>query len=500
MTADFAESAGSDSESSRSTEVFAPRNIAEVPASSFITKKKGLIKDAVAGRDRDRLRRLAMSKGGLLTDELRAMAWPILLGCDLNLFYDSDWRSLQPHSDESQISLDTARAFVYYPENMSESFRKTSQQELNDLVVNVLRHHPDLSYFQGYHDVASVLYLVLGPQLAFPVLRHITLNQLRDFMMPDLDPSLAHLRLIPPLLQQLDKALSHQLRFTGPQYALASIITMYAHSIESYEDITLLYDFFFAVEDMSLQIYLFVVILISRREELLAFDPEDHEILEVKISQFPKIMSIKLSDALPRALALREQHPPETLLPEWNAISRYSVLKSVRPVYSATSLSKTDRTIPPLVEPKSDFKPLILQDDGFEHILMEGDQQMPDYSWVNYVTDLQLKESKKKMAKDASRREKEKDRRRLQESKRKSIIFALPFFGQSAGTTKSKLELKSNNISDLKKLKPELEVNALRALHLRHLKEMNSFSLAAFGMSLCLGLMSVWIALVWRRE
>lgn len=35
------------------------------------------------------------------------------------------------------------------------------QEDLQNLIVAVLQRHPRLSYFQGFHDITTVLYLTL---------------------------------------------------------------------------------------------------------------------------------------------------------------------------------------------------------------------------------------------------------------------------------------------------------------------------------------------------
>ncbi|KAG8891344.1 hypothetical protein FRB99_003656, partial [Tulasnella sp. 403] len=66
----------------------------------------------------------------------------------------------EPHPDERQVGLDTDRSFVVYPPE-GQTQRATRKAELHDLIVGILRRRRRLSYFQGYHDVISVLYLTL---------------------------------------------------------------------------------------------------------------------------------------------------------------------------------------------------------------------------------------------------------------------------------------------------------------------------------------------------
>jgi hypothetical protein len=73
------------------------------------------IRDACQNLDIKALVLLATSDGGLLDDNLRKTAWPILLGSSDQAYDSGDWKSLPIHKDEEQVALDVNRSFVYYP-------------------------------------------------------------------------------------------------------------------------------------------------------------------------------------------------------------------------------------------------------------------------------------------------------------------------------------------------------------------------------------------------
>ena len=67
--------------------------------------------------------------------------------------------------------------------------------ELSELITHVLRSWPGLHYFQGYHDIMSILLLVLNDlELAKCCAEKMSLHRLRDSMGPGLDPVLGYLR------------------------------------------------------------------------------------------------------------------------------------------------------------------------------------------------------------------------------------------------------------------------------------------------------------------
>ena len=241
---------------------------------------------------------------------------PFLLGCRAQTDewyngkdgYDNDnftaedivyqqWQACSSHPDEDQVKLDVNRAFVYYPVNKTDAELDARKAALQNLIFAVLRKHPSLHYFQGYHDIASVLLLVLGDgkerhrnsnsksikgitssvigvdktgdaaetgetavsEMTAQALARLSLLRIRDFMLPTLDAALAQLALLPAVLRVADPALAQHLTGMQPFYALAGTLTMYAHEIQSYGDIARLFDYLLAREAV-LSIYLFAVV------------------------------------------------------------------------------------------------------------------------------------------------------------------------------------------------------------------------------------------------
>lgn len=201
--------------------------------------------------------------------------------------------------------------------------RKT---KLSDVILEVLRRHPALSYFQGYHDIVQVFYLVLGTQGAAQAAARLSLLRIRDFMLSSLDPAIAQLELLRPLLREADPSLYEHLPQSSATFALAGTITMFAHNIQEYRDITRLFDFFLA-RHAVMPLYFFAAVVLSRREELLEIDKDDEDILHVMLSKLPEPFDIEFHIA--RSVELYERLPPGSLGSwEWWRISSSSVLKT----------------------------------------------------------------------------------------------------------------------------------------------------------------------------
>lgn len=133
------------------------------------------------------------------------------------------------------------------------------KEQLSDLINHVLRHHPFLHYFQGFHDICQVFLLVLGPQMATSCVTRLCLTRIRDFMLSSLAPALAHLHLLPDILQAEDSELCKHLSQTQPFFALAATLTLFAHDIQNYKDISRLFDALLAREPVF-SVYLFATV------------------------------------------------------------------------------------------------------------------------------------------------------------------------------------------------------------------------------------------------
>ncbi|KGQ09367.1 GTPase-activating protein gyp10 [Beauveria bassiana D1-5] len=330
-------------------------------------QKQDAICAACHDADVSALQRLAESEGGFLTDSLRQLAWPVLLGLPaprIDAAQDEplpesehlvdggsdSWKELPRHRDEDQVQLDVNRSFVYYPHgnipaatkptarplcfaglltvlraDLSDCDLECRRSQLSALISHVLRVHPYLCYFQGYHDICQVLLLVLGPARAAPCVARLSVLRIRDFMLPNLGPTTAQLRLLPDVLAAADPALRAHVATVEPFYALAGTLTMYAHNIEAYRDIARLFDALLAREPVF-SLYVFAQIVIDRRDEILAIDEPD--LLQVVLARVPSA-GMDIDRLVARAAELFRRYPPETL-PAWRRISRASALKTAR--------------------------------------------------------------------------------------------------------------------------------------------------------------------------
>ncbi|KAI4743150.1 hypothetical protein E4T50_06437 [Aureobasidium sp. EXF-12298] len=300
--------------------------------SSKVTK----ILRACKNNDRQQLVALATTSGGLVEDHVRRLAWPILLGnSPTDVDHTDDWQELPVQRDEEQVKLDVHRAFVYYPLSMHSGMGPIAdaqiegrKNELSDLITGLLRQHPCLHYFQGFHDIAQVLLLVLGAEKAAPLLARLSLLRIRDYMLPTFSASESHVQLLPAIVYATDPNLCQHLAGLQPYFAIAATLTLYAHDIEEYGGISRLFDFLLAHEAV-ISVYMYATIAMTRKDELLEYDSDDADMMYAILSKLPKPLDIE--SIITRTTLLFAQHPPETLpFSAWRKVSKYSVLKTTR--------------------------------------------------------------------------------------------------------------------------------------------------------------------------
>jgi hypothetical protein len=160
------------------------------------------------------LARLAATRG-LADASARRLAWPRLLGIDLSsIDHDAyDAALSRAHPDASVVDADVARSLWPFTDGWSDRDRAARRDALRRVIHAAVcaheSHAPRLvSYYQGFHDVASVLALVLDDErVARAACERLALFHLRDCTRPTLQPALDALELIPPLLRAVDPEL-----------------------------------------------------------------------------------------------------------------------------------------------------------------------------------------------------------------------------------------------------------------------------------------------------
>ncbi|XP_051049570.1 TBC1 domain family member 20 isoform X2 [Phodopus roborovskii] len=265
--------------------------LVRIPVPDFNAKRKKKVAEIHQALNSDptdvaALRRMAISEGGLLTDEIRCQVWPKLLNVNTSEPPPVSRKDLRQLSkDYQQVLLDVRRSLRRFPPGMPDEQREGLQEELIDIILLILDRNPQLHYYQGYHDIVVTFLLVVGERLATSLVEKLSTHHLRDFMDPTMDNTKHILNYLMPIIDQVNPELHDfmQSAEVGTIFALSWLITWFGHVLSDFRHVVRLYDFFLACHPL-MPIYFAAVIpqdlpyetLISRAGDLFVqFPPSE---------------------------------------------------------------------------------------------------------------------------------------------------------------------------------------------------------------------------------
>ena len=236
------------------------------------------------------LREACVSEFGLVSDQLRAEAWPLLLTPSV-----LPWHPRKDHRDQRQIDLDCNRSFYNYDvlTGLSGRLRGRKVDELTEVLNQVFLQSPELYYYQGFHDICTVLLLVCGKDLAYHMAHRLAVSHYKDCMRKTLTEGLVQqVKLIYALLEQRDPELAEVLqqlspemvRCRQPMVALPLVMAGFQHDIEDYEVAVRIFDFLLSTHP-SASLYLCAAIFQSQKAALLVCEDmsELHEVFKASL-------------------------------------------------------------------------------------------------------------------------------------------------------------------------------------------------------------------------
>ncbi len=259
-----------------------------------------------------RLRQVAVVRG---LGSTRRFAWPILVGCEVGVPANAGAREGEDfeHRDAQVVTCDVNRCLFH------DVHKRPSLRWLLNACVGVGTNsesgEQDVYYYQGLHDIASVLLLVLGSErVAFDVLRHLVKNHLRDCTRSDLVPVLESLDFVFDLLKRADPELHDHVRSSGVpcHFALSWRLTWFSHDMHNLDHCARLFDIFLASHPL-MPLYIGVCCLVAERERILAAEAEFATMHQLLSKIKPTSRSQQLSELIRRALQLHKQVPPHRL-------------------------------------------------------------------------------------------------------------------------------------------------------------------------------------------
>lgn len=148
------------------------------------------------------------------------------------------------------------------------------RKSLSRIINKIFKEDDTLHYFQGYHDICSVFLLVCGENLAYKCLKKLSYTLLKEVITSkDFDLLLRKMDTIFITLKNSDPKLSEIFVKTNHEklhFAFPWVLTWFSHEIDDFQLVTRLFDLF--LSNFDLLKYLTIVIIMSKKEELLQLD------------------------------------------------------------------------------------------------------------------------------------------------------------------------------------------------------------------------------------
>ncbi|XP_071987918.1 TBC1 domain family member 20-like isoform X1 [Engystomops pustulosus] len=343
--------------------------------------------------DVETLRDAALGEGGLLTPEIRRRVWPKLLSINVFCLPPKPGPALRAgHCDYNQVLMDVRRSLKRFPKGMTDVERSVLQEQLIDMILYVLHTHPELHYYQGFHDVAVTLLLTVGLRLGTAMLQTLSTHHLRDFMDPTMERTRSVLSYLMPLIQSECPALHDFLLRCAVQmglgaqefgaldgggykidlarsltttavvcrsevgciFALSWLITWYGHVLSDFHQVLRLYDFFLASHPL-MPVYCAAQMVLMREREVLQCDCDMasvHQLLSRIPSNFP------YETLITRTHSFFQRRPPSQLERQTSLQRLKSIsAASFRSLQISSAQQRPDSVLRQQVAPPSDVLP-----------------------------------------------------------------------------------------------------------------------------------------------
>jgi len=227
--------------------------------------------------DLGKLRRLGISEGGFLSNELRKRAWPKILRLELPAeAVDPSVASLsitelESYHDYHQVKIDVIRSLHRFPPGMKKHEFPLIREKIIRVIVTVLMRNPELHYYQGFNEIAATFLLIGDESFAVSCVQSIAKSHLRAFMARDMQPTLDVLQYMLLLVGLKNQKLRTHLEQSqcGIVFALSWVLTWFCHVLDDLNLLIRLFDIFISCHPF-MPVYLSAAIVVHCSHELLS--------------------------------------------------------------------------------------------------------------------------------------------------------------------------------------------------------------------------------------
>ena len=207
--------------------------------------------------DLDKLRSYSRSEGGFGNSHLRRKIWPLLLGVSRYGHEEEEKHSGGvkrlidiTHGDFSQVHLDVDRSLWSRQIEKKWDHEKLMQvrSKLTDVILATLSQNRSIHYYQGFHDVVSVLILVMmedeteggdslqsSEHFLYRMTSALTETYFEDMAREDFTTITKTMAFILHIIHLHDKELYNFLKEAQipPYFAMSWVITWFSHDLKS---------------------------------------------------------------------------------------------------------------------------------------------------------------------------------------------------------------------------------------------------------------------------
>lgn len=190
--------------------------------------------------------------------------------------------------------------------------------KLISLIISILIEHPQLQYYQGFHDVCLTL-LLLSEQdehKAFDKVNKLTKTHFSVFMQPTMFETQEYLDMILIVIGYLDAELEQRMNAAevGSIFALSWVITWFSHEIKDREDLDKLFKYF-EKRDTHMIIYFCACMVVTNADEIKRL-PLDMASMHQFLCRIPKQENLPLEKWIKVADEIFTNKPPIELKKE----------------------------------------------------------------------------------------------------------------------------------------------------------------------------------------
>eukprot|EP00041_Stephanoeca_diplocostata_P016400 m.322742 g.322742 ORF g.322742 m.322742 type:complete len:285 (+) comp20357_c0_seq10:291-1145(+) len=189
------------------------------------------------------LRSQCISAGGLVSSAVRYRVWPLLANIDPE---DLEFvpSSADVHASSEQVQLDVNRSFWRFPKGIRSFERSQLRSRISKIIDKILASDPHLHYYQGFHEICSVLMLTCGDTVAHALASVLCHCHLSDYLAPSMEMSVAHCEVMFAVIATVDRELHAHMQQAGtvPHFSISWILTWFAHDVNDIDTISRVYD------------------------------------------------------------------------------------------------------------------------------------------------------------------------------------------------------------------------------------------------------------------